>query len=121
MLAVERWWDCMPTQERGAIVGLYGLIVPPVFAAPCVIVDVIVESMGVSDEREQAFRGMFQLVSQSGLPFPPPLDCQTVMTPAIWQPIYDYISANGTGFDLCRCENLRQPGQQGAAWPDCWP
>lgn len=121
MAPVAQWWHCLPPQERGAIVGIYGLIAPPVYAAPCVVVDLIIEAMGVSDDREAAFRSMFQIECQSGLPFPPPLDCQCVFTPAVWTPIYEYIRDNGSGFDNCLCGPLAQPGQQGGAWPECWP
>ena len=121
MLPVADWWHCHPPQEAGAIVGIYGLIVPPVYAAPCVIVDLIIEAMGVSDERELAFRTMMGLTSVSGLPFPPPLDCQTTFDPAIWKPIYEYLRDFGSEQRRCDCGALRQPGQQGGAWPDCWP
>lgn len=118
---VSQWWHCMPAQERGAIVGIYGLIAPPVYVAPCIIVDLIIEAMGVSVERDNCFRGMFHLVSVTGLPFPPPLDCQTVLTPEIWEPIYNYLRDNGGDADQCLCGPLAQPGQQGGAWPECWP
>ena len=121
MLAPEHWWNCMPAPERGAILGIYGLIVPPVFVAPCVVVDAILLFMAVGESRRQTFRAMFGLVSVEGIPLPPPLDCETVFDPAIWQPIYEYLRDIGPAYVPCDCENLRQPGTQGGSWPDCWP
>lgn len=115
------WWNCLPAPERGAIVGIAPLLQPPVWSTACAFVELAFTAAALSPSRQTAFCSIFHMVRVEGLPLPPPADCVYLFDAAIWEPILIYLDLAGSGYDMCLCDPLRQAGQQGGAWPTCWP
>lgn len=120
-LHVSDWWDCVPSDERFVLNTLITAFDPPVFSTSCALVNIAATGVGLVGDRRLAFDANFRLTYVDGLPFPPPADCIVTGEFGFWVAIFEYIDEHGMGVDPCRCPQIRQPGQQGGSWPDCWP
>lgn len=120
-LEVRDWWHCQPTPERATLNTILFAFQPPNYATSCALVDIAALGFGLVGDRRTAFDQMYRLTYTPGLPFPPPADCIVTGDPDFYAAIYAYIDANGSDQEPCQCPQMRQPGQQGGAWPECWP
>ena len=52
---------------------------------------------------------------------PPPFDVIALFDETIWTPVYDYGDETDFPVDRCECNVFAFKGNQGGAWPVCWP
>lgn len=121
LLGANWWWACLNYAEwatianirQAALYGLYTVTNLEFFAA------VALSGLGWESERFYAFVNTYGL-TRVEQPLPPPLDVVWLLNIAMWNEIEAIVSVSPEP-EFCDCEIFKFKGNQGGAWPVCWP